>query len=271
MSCPDWIPRAAEAIHITAVVVAGTTVLMAAEILSLRSEFGRRGVFSPRVLEPTQRGVITRWLPPFSLLHVAAAQVVLGLLTIVLLAVDVSVAAPFVALAVLAVQWPFRLPFGADGSDVMARTLTITVAIALLFDEHTQVRRVALVFVAAQLALAYGAAGVAKLWGREWRDGTAIPRILHTAFGHPGRLRATLDRQPTLAKIMTWLVIAVEIAFPVGIVLGGWGALAALASVAALQAGIAVSMGLNRFTPWFLACFPATAWAACEYGLLSNG
>jgi hypothetical protein len=28
-------------------------------------------------------------------------------------------------------------------------------------------------------------------------------------------------------------------------------------------------MGLNRFTPWFLAAFPATMWASCRYGLFS--
>jgi hypothetical protein len=271
VSCPDWIPSAAEALDITAVIVAGTTVLMAAEILSIRSEFGRRGVFSPRVLAPTQGGAIARWLPPFSLLHVAAAQVVLGVAAIMLMALDVSVTAPFVALAVLAALWQFRLPFGADGSDVMARTLTITVAITLLLEKHTQLVRIALLFIAAQLCLAYGASGVAKLWGKEWRDGTAIPGIVHTAFGHPGVLRTALDRWPTMAKLVTWLVVAIEIAFPLGIVLGGWIALAALAAVAALQMGIAVAMGLNRFTPWFVACFPATAWATCSYGVLTGG
>jgi hypothetical protein len=36
-----------------------------------------------------------------------------------------------------------------------------------------------------------------------------------------------------------------------------------------LQASIAFAMGLNRFLPWFLAAFPATAWAACHFGVLS--
>jgi hypothetical protein len=176
---------------------------------------------------------------------------------------------PFIALVIAGLHWPYLLPFGADGSDVMMRTLTITVAIGLLFADHPVIVRAALVFIAAQLCLAYGSSGVAKLFGRPWRTGDAVHGILHTAFGHPGVMRSALDRWPRLGKLLTWLVIAIEIAFPVGIVLGSWVALSALVAVAALQVGIAVSMGLNRFTPWFVAAFPATAWAACRYGVLS--
>ena len=65
-------------------------------------------------------------------------------------------------------------------------------------------------------------------------------------------------------------MVGLEITFPIGVLLGGWLAFAALAAVATLQLGIAASMGLNRFTPWFFAAFPATAWAACHYGVLAS-
>ena len=90
--------------------------------------------------------------------------------------------------------------------------------------------------------------------------------LLHIAVCN---CRSALDRWPNAGKTITWLVIAFEVAFPIGIVLGGWFAAAALAGAAAFQLSIAISMGLNRFTPWFVAAFPATAWTACHYGLFS--
>jgi hypothetical protein len=151
----------------------------------------------------------------------------------------------------------------------MAWILTITAAIAFSFDGSTTAVRIALGFIAAQLCLAYGASGVAKLFGRPWRSGTAVQGILHTTFGHAGMARSGVDRWPSAGKALTWFVIAFEIVFPVGILLGGWIALVALATAAIFQASIAVSMGLNRFALWFLAAFPATAWAVCHYGILS--
>ena len=151
----------------------------------------------------------------------------------------------------------------------MSQVLTITATVAFVLADNTAVVRIALVFVAAQLCLSYGASGVAKLFGRAWRSGTAVRGVLHTAFGHTGIVRSALDRSSGASKMLTWVVIGVEVAFPVGILLGGWVALVALAAAAVLQLTIAVLMGLNRFAVWFLAAFPATAWTACRYGILS--
>src|SRR2546430_1871008 len=108
-----------------------------------------------------------------------------------------------------------------------------------------------------------------RRFGRPWRSCTAVYLILLTAFGHAGLARCTLDRWPALGRLVTWFVVGLELVFPVGILLGGWFAVAALVGAAVLQVAIAMALGLNRFTPWFLAAFPATAWAACQYGVLS--
>lgn len=249
--------------------IAIASALTAAELLALRDEFGRHGVFDTHVLGATRPGAVRRRLPLVSMPRVAGARLAFAVMVIVLVAFDVSPSLPLVVLAATTLLWPYLLPYGGDGSDAMARMLSITVAIAFLLVQHTLVIRIALVFIAAQLCLAYGASGVAKLFGRPWRSGTAVQAILHTAFGHPGMMRAALDRWPNAGKLLTWLVIGVEISFPIGVVLGGWLAFAALTATAMLQLAIAVAMGLSRFTPWFFAAFPATAWAACHYGILS--
>jgi len=256
-------------LDVTAVLVGIASVLSAAELLALRAEFRRNGVFDPQVLSSTRPGVLTARLGVVAIPRIAGAELALAVTVMLLLALGMSPVLPLVGLAAAMVLQRFLIPYGGDGSDDMARVLTVTLAVAYAVSTTSAAVRIALVFIAAQLCLAYGASGISKLFGGTWRSGTAVPRILHTAFGHAGLTRSALDRWPNAGKTITWLVIAFEVAFPIGIVLGGWFAAAALAGAAAFQLSIAISMGLNRFTPWFVAAFPATAWTACHYGLFS--
>jgi hypothetical protein len=267
--CPSWVTDASTVLDVTAVLVAIATALTAAELLALRAEFRSRGLFDPRILSKTTPRVLTRELAVLSTPRIAGAQLTLGITAVVFVAFDIFPSLPFVTLAAAAILQRLLLPYGGDGSDSMARLLTITLAIAFPLARDIAVVRIALLFIAAQLCLAYGASGVAKLFGRPWRSGTAVQRILHTAYGHEGLVRSTMDRRPGAAKVVTWLVMAFEISFPLGILLGGWIAVAALGGAALFQITIAAVMGLNRFIPWFFAAFPAAAWASCHYGVLS--
>jgi hypothetical protein len=270
LPCLSWITDASTALDVTAVLIAIGTVLTASELITLRREFRRFGDFDPQVLISTRPGALTGPLALVSMPRVAGVQLVLAVTVILCLAFDISPAVPFVALAAMTMLRPYLLPYGSDGSDTMARVLTITVAIAFSFAHSKTVVQIALAFIAAQLCLAYGASGVAKLFGGTWRSGSAVQRILHTGYGHAGLVRSTVDRWPSAGKVVTWLVVGLEILFPLGVVLGSWFALAVLVGVATLQVAIAFAMGLNRFTPWFLAAFPAAAWTACQYGVLSR-
>jgi hypothetical protein len=269
LPCSSWMTDASTALDATALLVAIATALSAAELLAIRREFRSHGLFDPVVLRSTRPGLLTEKLTMVSMPRVAAAQLVLGITVLLLLAFGATPAIAFLGLAVAVILQRFLLPYGGDGSDYMACLLTITVAIAFLLGVNSVAARIALAFIGAQLCLAYGASGVAKLFGRPWRAGNAVQLILHTGFGHAGVVRTTLDRSPSTTKLLTWLVIGFEIAFPIGILLGGWVALGALVAAGVFQVSIAVSMGLNRFTPWFLAAFPATVWSACHYGVLS--
>ena len=221
MPCPSWVTDASTALDVTALLVAVATFLSAAELLSLRAEFSSHGLFDARVLTSTRPRFLAGRFTAVSTPRIAGAQLALAVTVIVFLALDVSPALPLVALAAGTLLQRALLPYGRDGSDELGRVLTITAAIAFVFAGETYVARVALGFIAAQLCLSYVASGLAKLFGRPWRAGTAVPGILHTAFGHPGIARSALDRWPTAGKGLTWLVVSIELAIPVGVVLGG--------------------------------------------------
>lgn len=269
MPCPSWITDAATILDVTALLVAVATIVTALEFIALRDEFQRRGLFDPEVVHSTGSGVITRRLARVSIPRVAGTQLVFALLVILCVPLDASPGLPLIALATTTALRTYLLPYGGEGSDHMAQVLTISAAVAFVFGTNTAIGEIVLVFVAAQLCLAYGASGVAKLFGRAWRSGTAVAGVLHTAFGHAGLVRSALERSPGVGRVLTWAVIGLEVLFPVGVLLGGWVALVALAAAATLQTMIAILMGLNLFALWFFAAFPATAWTACRYGLLS--
>jgi hypothetical protein len=267
--CPSWITDAATVLDATAILTAAATIVTALEFIALRREFRTHGLFDPQVMHATGSSVLTRHLTRVSYPGVAGVQLVLAVSVVLCLALGASPGLPLVALAITTVLRTYLLRYGGEGSDNMAQVLTISAAVAIVFSGNATIGEIALVFIAAQLCLAYGASGVAKLFGRAWRSGTAVGGVLHTAFGHAGIARSTLDRWPGAGRPLSWLVIGLEVLFPVGVLLGGWVALAALAAIAALQLTIAVLMGLNRFALYFFAAFPATAWTACHYGVLS--
>jgi hypothetical protein len=267
--CPSWITDTSTVLDVTAVLLAVATIVTALEFIALRGEFRRYGLFDPQVMYAGSSSVLTRHLTRVSYPRLAGVQLILPVLVVLCIALDVSPALPLVALAITTVLRTSLLRYGGEGADHMAQVVTTSAAIAFAFSGNNAVGEIALVFIAAQLSLAYGASGVAKLFGRAWRSGAAVGGVLHTAFGHAGIVRSSLDRWPAAGRLLSWAVIGLEVLFPVGILLGGWVALGALAAIATLQLTIAVLMGLNRFALWFFAAFPATVWTACHYGVLS--
>jgi len=95
------------------------------------------------------------------------------------------------------------------------------------------------------LCITYLFAGVQKARGEQWWDGEAIWRSL-VAHGYQLFDLTWLALCPTLAAVLGWLVLVVEIGYPVFI----WPRLTRrpwIAAVVALHVGIAVFMGLHVF------------------------
>ena len=163
------------------------------------------------------------------------------------------------ALAALSALWSLRSPYGQDGSDQMAMLVTLSVAIADVAGTAAA-RIMALWFVAAQLGLSYLVAGLAKAVSPVWRSGEALALVLRTSiYGHR-RAYGWLQKQPWLGIIGCWTVIALEMAFPCGILAPRALVVGLTCAMAAFHLMSAVLMGLNTFLLAFLAAYPCWVW-----------
>jgi hypothetical protein len=158
-----------------------------------------------------------------------------------------------------------RSRFGGDGADQMTILLFTSLALAFAVGQE---RAAALVlwFIAAQAALSYVTAGIAKLVSPMWRDGSALRGIMGTSsYGHPWAARF-LAARPRLATAASWSVITVECLFPLAL-LGIRPLTWALVGCGVLfHLGTAILMRLNTFFAAFVATYPAVLFCAATVG-----
>jgi hypothetical protein len=154
-----------------------------------------------------------------------------------------------------------RLPQPQSGAEQFA----VLVFGALTIDATVNTpatRQAVLLFLTAQLCLAYAAAGVFKLLSDEWRRGKAIAGILGTrAYGNQ-RVYQWLSRSHCTACVLGWGVIVWEVAFPLALV-SPRAAIGFMAVGFAFHIVNTVVMGLNNFLWAFCSAYPAllyTAW-----------
>ena len=88
---------------------------------------------------------------------------------------------PLTALLLTHFYLHYRCIYGLEGSDQMLLVVTAALWINALFP-GPEVRLLSVAFIATQSCLSYFVAGIAKLLGQSWRDGSAVRAILN--FGH---------------------------------------------------------------------------------------
>jgi len=157
-----------------------------------------------------------------------------------------------------------RRQIGGSGAEQLTFIALVSFALVIAAGGSRHARQIGDAFLAAQVVLAYVAAGVAKLASPVWRAGTAMTRILSTeGYGLP-RLAELLVAHPLLDRLMCWSVVAWEVAFPLALV-GPRSALVAFLTIGAVfHVSCAVLMGLNRFVWAFCGCYPAV-WATAVW------
>jgi hypothetical protein len=158
-----------------------------------------------------------------------------------------------------------RSNYGLDGADQM--TWIIVAALALVSLVPTPfVKGVCLWFLALQVCLSYGTAGLAKAVSRGWRDGSFLAAILGTQiYGHP-TLANLLRTRRLWARVLANQIIIWECAFPLVLVVPGPVAAVFLASGALFHLANAYLMGLNTFLWSFVATYPAVMWCVQTRG-----
>ncbi|MEP3638021.1 MAG: HTTM domain-containing protein [Paracoccaceae bacterium] len=117
----------------------------------------------------------------------------------------------------------------------------------------------ALSYLAIQVVLSYFVSGWVKLRNPDWRNGTALRDVFgFSAYPATENLRRLSDA-PLLTFAASWVVIAIEVTFPLALA-SSVVLLAALAATAVFHLANVVVFGLNRFLWAWLAAYPSLIW-----------
>ena len=112
-------------------------------------------------------------------------------------------------------------------------------------------------FIAAQLALAYFAAGVFKLISASWRSGEALWAISSMNPWRDVTVGRWLRERPQWSWFLSWATIVWETTFPLALIAPPWAMAIWLLTGLVFHLGCAVFMGLNSYLWSFVAAYPA--------------
>lgn len=246
--------------------------LSASEELVTRSLYAERGLLSWTVLGVTRRRAPVpaiqrfadraygpRAFPAFLSTRLGAALI----LAAVMVAYPNSRLAPGVLSGVILLQLLLlkrRSTFGLDGADHMYTVVFLGLTVFWLMPQGSLASYAGIAYIGGQATLSYLIAGIAKVFGPTWRDGSAIGGIMTTKiYGHPIAAALFKDR-PGLGRLVCWAVIGFEISFVAVLVVDPPLLWVMLAVGIAFHAANAVLMGLNSFFMAFVATYPAIAY-----------
>jgi hypothetical protein len=264
LGAPDF--TAVEAVQIVIWIHALSVTVAGLEYIHAGSDFGSTGAFAWKVFRTTRDTLrIPRNLDRVhwtvfgrrGSVAVIATQVVAVLAAA---ALPVRTWVQWIALLVSCVGLgllAWRQRYGEDGADQMNLIVAVTLVLTVGPFQSMTALQLGLAFLAAQLALSYLSAGVAKLISPVWRSGAAVGLVLNTASYGSRPAGALLKRLPWAGRLLTWSVVAFEISFPVALVLPWPWVAVPMAIGAFFHASIAIVMGLNNFVPAFLSTYPA--------------
>ena len=238
-------------------------LIESAEAIRMREAFEDSGLFARRVIAlvaSRPAGYRVQIGPGGGAQSVSTMMGLQAVAALVVLAVGLDAAAGAAAgltCLVTSGYLRWRRAIGGNGADQLTFMVLATFAMVVLAGGGSSARRAGDTFVAAQVCLAYFAAGCAKLISPVWRSGEAINGVLATeGFGIP-RLGRRLSNAPALSHMLCWGVIVWECAFPLALVAPRPITLGFLSSGVLFHLTCAVVMGLNRFVWAFCGCYSA--------------
>jgi hypothetical protein len=243
--------------------------LSACEDLTMRSVYSDDGLLSWSVLRVTRRQSWGRRLRlpldhlfgsrGFTTLLVAKLISALGLVAAVLTLPDNRLAAAVLTLTTLSLflLTKSRASYGLDGADHMYLVVFLGLAIFQVMPSGSIASLAGILYIAAQSSISYLIAGIAKIRGPSWRDGSAISGILTTKIYGNATAAALLQGRSALGRLMCWSVIAFEVTFVTSIVADPRMMWTILMVGLLFHAINTVLMGLNSFFFAFVSTYPA--------------
>jgi len=124
------------------------------------------------------------------------------------------------------------------------------------------VNQIALWFIALQVCLSYAVAGWFRIHNKRWREGSTLAISVRVHGIRSGDAARLLANYPTLGRILTWGVWAIECTFPLALVLPPPITYAYLAGGLAMHLANAYFFGFNKFVWCWPAAYPAVIYAA---------
>ncbi len=252
---------------LTLSLVSIAVIIDAIEIIAERKQFNRGGVFDYEVLKTYREFMLKKGLdrvliflcdyPRFIYLIIFQA----GVATMVLvshifgsLPLQLNGLLVGIILSIL-LLWHFRNPYGMDGSDQMKAVVLVSLFIFYVSPDLV-VKQFSIFFICFQALLSYFTSGFAKLVSPVWRRGEAMRGIMNT-MGYGNRVFARLlFKSEKLSKLLCWVVIIFECAFPLLVFTGVDTALIFVLIGILFHLSIAMSMGLNNFFWTFVSTYP---------------
>jgi hypothetical protein len=156
---------------------------------------------------------------------------------------------------------------GADGADKMALVVaagTLLQCIGLAAGSD-RLFLAGTLWSGGQLTLAYFTAGAAKLTLAGWRSGQ-VPRRVLSSYTYGQGWTAVLTAKPAIALGLAWLIMGVEVLFPLALFAPLPWLCVVLAGFFLFHLAIALAMGLNTY-PWaFIAAYPSVLLLAQHLG-----
>ena len=146
-----------------------------------------------------------------------------------------------------------RLRVGLDASDGLVRMILAANALRLI--NPATLTTAFILFMGGEACLAYFTSGFSKLGSTVWIEGRALAKTLSTiTYGDPGVSRL-LWRRPWLGRLASWTTIAVEVSFPLALVVPLPLAAALLVAAGLFHLCCARIMALGSFVWAFVATY----------------
>ncbi len=118
----------------------------------------------------------------------------------------------------------------------------------------TALHNLGLTLIRAQVCIVYFTSGVLKLQGRLWQTGDALGAILRVREYEWQPVSGLVHQHEVLGQVLGYAVIALQLSFPLLVIIGPRARLLATLSSIGMHAGIGVLMGLVTFSGYMIVC-----------------
>jgi hypothetical protein len=165
-----------------------------------------------------------------------------------------------ISLVILDIAGIHRYYFFPISEVPLQRAVLVAATFHLLFN-NPQISLFGLIFITAQLILAYFAAGWHKFKRPSWRNGVSMMKFFRKYLGQ--NYKNSLNKNMPLLKWMGWLVITFEMLFPLSLI-GGSTTLIFFGVGIVFHTTLSLGSGINFFLWTFVGCYPALLYLSNE-------